>query len=265
MGQVTARLPGAQARTVAVVPGGVLNAAIWCLDRVGTALVGLGVTANGITIFSVLLAAAAGGLLAFGFFGAAAIAMVVASLGDALDGMVARRTGTASVGGALLDASVDRYEEFFFLGGLAVYFRSTPSMLLLTLFALAGSFMVSYGSAKAEALGVPVPPSSMRRAERAVLLCLGAILTPPLQWAAHASGASEWVGRLPLFGALGLIAVVANVSAIRRLRELARGRSAAAAAPVVVVERRPAQREDNDDLDGSGHAHGARVAAAPHA
>jgi CDP-diacylglycerol--glycerol-3-phosphate 3-phosphatidyltransferase len=268
MGDVSARLPAAQSRTLAVLPGGVLNGVIFCLDRVALGLVALGVTANGITIFSVVLAAAAGGLLAFGYFGVAAVAMVIASLGDALDGLVARRTGTASVGGALLDASVDRYEEFFFLGGLAVYFRGLPFMLVLTLFALAGSFMVSYGSAKAEALNLPVPPSSMRRAERAVCLCLGAILTPPFQWLAHANGGlPDWVERLPLLSAVALIAVVANVSAVRRLRWLARSRpvdASASASREATVAPRPTH-EERDEVDDSGHSHGARVVAAPHA
>ncbi len=235
MGDVSARFPAAQARTSAVLPASVLHLVLYGLDRIAVGLIALGATANGVTIFSVVLAAAAGGMLALGDFGVAAVAMVVASLGDALDGLIARRTGTASVGGALLDASVDRYEEFFFLGGLAIYFRALPWMLVLTLVALAGSFMVSYGSAKAEALSLPVPPSSMRRAERAVCLCLGAILTAPLQWLARAGGLPDWVGRLPLLAALALIAVVANVSAIRRLRGLARGRSADAMVKVRAV------------------------------
>jgi CDP-diacylglycerol--glycerol-3-phosphate 3-phosphatidyltransferase len=204
-----------------MVPAAVVSLAMGWLDRAAIGLIAVGVTANGITLFSVVLAAAAGALLALGFFGAAAVAMVVASLGDALDGLVARRTGTASVGGALLDASADRYEEFFFLGGLALYFHETPAMLGLTLMALAGSFMVSYGSAKAEAMGMPVPPSSMRRAERAVCLCLGAMMTPPIEWVTRTQGLPPWVGKVPLLVALGVIAVVANVSAIRRLRGLA--------------------------------------------
>jgi CDP-diacylglycerol--glycerol-3-phosphate 3-phosphatidyltransferase len=264
MSDLSARLQAAPARSVAVVPGAVLNVALRCLDHVATGLIVLGVTANGITIFSVVLAALAGGLLAFGYFGAAAVAMVVASLGDALDGAVARRTGTTSVGGALLDASVDRYEEFFFLSGLALYFRSSPLMLVLTLLALAGSFMVSYGSAKAEALGRPVPPSSMRRAERAVCLCLGAILTPPMQWLVAASGFPPWVGQLPLLAAVGLIAVIANASAIFRLRGLAHSGRLPVAERKVTVAVRPSP-DDRDDLDDSTHSHGPRVVAAPHA
>ncbi len=79
---------------------------------------------------------------------------MLASLGDAVDGLIARATQTVSPGGALFDASVDRYEEFFILGGIAYFFRSSGLLLATTLLAFLGSFMVSYGSAKAEALGV---------------------------------------------------------------------------------------------------------------
>jgi CDP-diacylglycerol--glycerol-3-phosphate 3-phosphatidyltransferase len=192
------------------------------LDRVARVLTRFGVSANAITLLCLFLAAVAGVLLAFGHFGFAAVAMVLASFGDALDGLVARRSGTASVGGALLDASVDRYEEFFFLTGLAVYLRGSSWQLVVTLFALAGSFMVSYGSAKAEALGAPVPPGAMRRTARAVSLCAGTTLATPFAWLARRWGLPAGVVHLPLLSALALIAVGANVSAIHRLRLLAR-------------------------------------------
>jgi CDP-diacylglycerol--glycerol-3-phosphate 3-phosphatidyltransferase len=198
-----------------VIPPRVTRPVLICLDRAAACLIRLGVTANAITALSALVAALAGVLLSLGCFGWAALAMGVACLGDALDGVVARRSGSSSVGGALLDASVDRYGEFFFLAGLAVRFRSSLPVLLLALFALAGSYMVSYGSAKAEALRVPVPPSAMRRAERAVCLCAGVALATPFDWLGH--------GTAPIVVALTLIAIVANVSAIRRLRGLARG------------------------------------------
>jgi CDP-diacylglycerol--glycerol-3-phosphate 3-phosphatidyltransferase len=193
-----------------------------CLDRAARGLVRLGVTANSVTVFSVAAAALAGVLLGFGRFGWAAAAMVIASLGDALDGLVARRSGSASVGGALLDASVDRYGEFFFLGGLAVYFRGWLLALVLALFALAGSYMVSYGSAKAEALHLPVPPGAMRRAGRAVCLCTGVALVPPSMWLARVGALPAWAALAPVLVALAVLAVAANVSAIRRLRALAR-------------------------------------------
>jgi CDP-diacylglycerol--glycerol-3-phosphate 3-phosphatidyltransferase len=212
-------------RTSIVLPDALVAAVLGLLEHAATALVGLGVSANAITSASIVLGAAGGVLLGFGQFGLASIVMVIASLGDALDGLVARRTGSSSVAGALLDASGDRYQEFFFLGGLAVFFRGSVWALVLTLLALVGSFMVSYGSAKAEALGVPVPPSIMRRAERAACLCLGAVLTPAFAWFVQRSTIVGWCEQLPLIVSLATIAVVANASAVRRLHSLARGSS----------------------------------------
>jgi len=166
------------------------------------------VTADAVTLASLALALAAGVLLATGHFGPAGAAMIAASLGDALDGLMARHSGSASVAGALLDASADRYGELFFLGGIAIWFHGSIATLALTLAAIAGSFMVSYGSAKAEGIGVPVPPGVMRRAERAVCLCAGVVLTP-------------WVGDAAVIASVAIVAVVGNASAIRRLARLA--------------------------------------------
>jgi CDP-diacylglycerol--glycerol-3-phosphate 3-phosphatidyltransferase len=204
------------------VPRTIARATLRALDRLALGLIRLGLTANAITLVCVGLAACAGVLLSAGWFGLAAVAMVAASLGDALDGLVARRSGSASVGGALLDASADRYGEFFVLSGLAVYFRASAGMLVLTLFALVGSFMVSYGSAKAEGLRQAVPPGVMRRAERAVCLCLGVALAPLTEWAARAAILPRWVALSPLYAAIGVLAVLANGSALARLRNLAR-------------------------------------------
>jgi len=161
-----------------------------------------------VTLASLALALAAGVLLATGHFGPAAAAMIAASLGDALDGLMARHAGSASVAGALLDASADRYGELFFLGGIAIRFHDSVAILSLTLAAIAGSFMVSYGSAKAEGIGVPVPPSVMRRAERAVCLCAGVVL-------------ASLLGDAAVIASVALVAVVGNASAIRRLAKLA--------------------------------------------
>jgi CDP-diacylglycerol--glycerol-3-phosphate 3-phosphatidyltransferase len=199
----------------------VVRVALGELERLAAVFVRLGITANAVTLSSLVLATIGGVLLCLGLLGLACPVMVIASLGDAIDGLIARRTRSASVGGALLDASVDRYEEFLFLGGLAVYVRASAAALLVVLCALAGSFMVSYGSAKAEALGVAVPPGAMRRAERAICLCLGVGATPVFGWLAAAGAVPGWAARAPLSAALGIIAIVANVSAVRRLRVLA--------------------------------------------
>jgi len=162
--------------------------------------------------------------VARGQFGLAAVALGIASIGDAIDGDLARASGTVSPKGAIFDASADRYQEFFFLLGLAFFFRGDVVSLGLVLAALVGSFMVSYGSAKAEALRVPVPGSAMRRAERAACFVLGtafvAVLAELVRW----NVAPSWLTYTPILSALALVGVVSNVSAIYRLRTI--GRSA---------------------------------------
>jgi CDP-diacylglycerol--glycerol-3-phosphate 3-phosphatidyltransferase len=210
----------------------VISTALKALDQVASGLIALGISANAVTATCIALGVGSGVLLAYEQFGLATLAMVIASLGDAVDGLVARKTGSASVGGALLDASGDRYQEFFILGGMAVYFHPMPFALVLTLGALVGSFMVSYSSAKAEGLSVPVPPGIMRRPERAVCLCVATGATAFWQPYAAEMGRPAWIGSLPLLIAVSIIAIAGNASAVRRLRLLAKG-----AAPVAVPVR----------------------------
>jgi CDP-diacylglycerol--glycerol-3-phosphate 3-phosphatidyltransferase len=187
---------------------GIMNGFYVVLDPVARALTTLGITANAITFASLVLSLAAGVGAATGHFGIAALVATVAGAGDALDGLVARASGTASDGGEVFDAAVDRYSEFFLFGGLAIHFRGDLRLLVLTLAALTASMMVSYASAKAEALGVSAPRGAMRRAERAVYLVLGLVLAPFTPWA--------------IVLALALIALVGNVSAVRRFVAIAR-------------------------------------------
>ncbi len=186
----------------------VMEAGHWGSEPVARTLIALGCTANGITLTSAALGAVAGGLIARGWFGIGAGVATVAALLDMLDGMVARASGTASAGGKVLDSALDRYVEFFFLAGVAVHFRHSVPLLALALFALLGSFMVSYATALAEIQKVSVSRGLMRRPERLVCLLVGATLTPAL-------GAS-W----PILGAVGLVAIGSNATASLRIREL---------------------------------------------
>src|SRR5262249_41330929 len=142
--------------------------------------------------------------LAYGRFGLAALLAMVSSLCDALDGLVARANGTASDSGEVLDASVDRYVEFFFCGGLVFYSRHWPALMALVLCALLGSFMVSYSTAKAEALHIPPPRGAMRRPERAAYLTLGAAFTPLV--GRFAQPLSPWLRTWPLLASLIIVA-----------------------------------------------------------
>lgn len=197
-----------------------MNMAYWAIQPVVRGCVRLGISANTVTFVSLGLGLVAGVLLAFGHFGLAALVTAAAALGDAVDGLVASETKTASPAGELLDAAVDRYGETFFLGGLAVHYGGVWWALVLTLAALLGAFMVSYATARAEALGVSPPRGAMRRAERATYLSVGAVLVPITTVLAR--GLPWWAGELPILLAVALVAVVGNVSAVRRLVTIAR-------------------------------------------
>ena len=199
----------------------------WCLQPVGRACVAAGLSANRITALSLLVGLCGGAALAVGHLGVGALLMSVSALGDLLDGLVALSTRSAGPAGAIFDASVDRYTEFFLLGGVVFHERDHAPLLALALLCILGSFMISYGSAKAEALGVTVPRGVMRRPERAVYLCGGLLLTPLAASAVAALHLPTLLSEAPLVGALALVALVSNLSAALRLRSVARAGSRA--------------------------------------
>ena len=188
----------------------------WILSPVARVLASLHVSPNQVSWISFGFGALAGLFLARGHFGFGAICATICGLLDSVDGMVARLSGVASDAGEVLDAAIDRYVEFFFLAGLAIYYREQPALQLLTLMALLGSFMVSYSTTKAEALQIEPPNGLMRRPERAVYLTAGAALSgPSIAWF---ESSPEFATPLayPMVLALAMVAVLANFSAIER-------------------------------------------------
>jgi CDP-diacylglycerol---glycerol-3-phosphate 3-phosphatidyltransferase len=198
---------------------GMMEMAYWGLQPLARLLVSLRITPNMISWASLVLGGVAGSFLAYGRFGVAALSATASAFLDSLDGIVARMTRVSSDAGEVLDATIDRYVEFFFLAGLVVYYRDTPILMLVGLFALMGSFMVSYSSAKAEAMHMAPPPGIMRRPERAFYLILGAALSP-LPWFSPPDYSSLPMA-YPMVFALVLVAVLANISAIERLYTVA--------------------------------------------
>ena len=83
----------------------------------------------------------------------AGIFLILAGVSDMLDGSLARANGEASPFGSFIDSVADRFTECLIFTGIAWHLREQPE-LLLVLAALAGSFLVSYAKARAEALGV---------------------------------------------------------------------------------------------------------------
>jgi CDP-diacylglycerol--glycerol-3-phosphate 3-phosphatidyltransferase len=194
----------------------IMEMAYWVLNPVIDGLVALRITPNQVTAFSLLPALGAGVAVAFGMFGLASMLATMATLSDIVDGVLARRTGVSSDAGEVFDAAVDRYGEFFLLGGMLIYWRDQWSVMLLVLAAIIGSFMVSYATAKAEALRVPAPRGAMRRSERAVYLIVASALTA-ITKVVFVDVQSVSIRELPIMAALTIVGTVANISVMQRL------------------------------------------------
>ncbi len=243
----------------ALLGKGVMQGAYWSLQPIARLLIFLKITPNMVSWTSFTLAFAAGACLCVGHFGFGAVFATISAFLDTLDGMVARMTGSVSGAGEVLDSALDRYGEFFFLGGLALYYREIPILLGMTLIALMGSFMVSYSTAKAEAMEVSPPRGSMRRPERAVYLTLGALFSPitiPFFEQVRPYGIA--IGH-PMVAALGLVAVMSNVSAAERLWVVARGARARDAEQARAALSKSAVLEELGDAQGADAKASARI------
>jgi len=196
-----------------------MHAGYWMLQPVVRRCTRFGAAPTVISWLSLLPAMGASVVAATGHWGAAAWCLLVSALLDVLDGAVARAIGNTSAAGAVLDSVLDRYAEFIFFAGVFVYYRPHLLAQLIALAALLGSFLVTYSTAKAEALGLTPPRGSMKRSDRLTVLILGAALTPfSIQWLETPGDRLAW----PVLAALALIGVLANFSAIIRFTGLAR-------------------------------------------
>ena len=201
---------------------GTMELTHWVLEPVAKFLVSMRITPDQVSWTSLSFGLLAGACLALGHFGFGAIVATISGLLDSLDGMVARISGVASEVGEVLDAVVDRYVEFSFLLGLVIYYRGIPILQVVALLALLGSFMVSYSTAKADALKVDPPRGSMRRPERALYLTVGAALSTVTIPFLETQRESVIPVGYPMIVALALVAVVANISAIERFWSIAK-------------------------------------------
>ncbi|MDB4959998.1 MAG: CDP-diacylglycerol--glycerol-3-phosphate 3-phosphatidyltransferase [Myxococcales bacterium] len=199
----------------------VMQATYWAIDPAVRSLVALGVTANGVTWFALFTGMAAGAAVAAGWFGLACLLATISTICDILDGQLARLTRTGSNAGELLDAAVDRYTEFAFVAGFILFAHDSPVQIVIALAALLAGFMISYSSAKAEAMHVAAPRGLMRRHERALYLILGAGLTPVFGPWLH----GMWAALPPssvFIACLAIVASIGNVSAIWRFSTIRR-------------------------------------------
>ncbi len=99
-----------------------------------------------------------------------AIAFIVGSIMDTLDGRYSRMSGKGTQFGAFLDSTLDRIEEGVVLAAVCWHFADQGDAVpaAAALLVVLGSLMVSYTRARAEALGRRVqgrdrhPPGARR-------------------------------------------------------------------------------------------------------
>jgi len=161
------------------------------------------VTPNALTASGVLLCLAASVLVLFEnrhellFYWLGAIVFVAGSVLDILDGALARAGGKTTPFGAFLDSTTDRISEGFMLTAIAFVFarHGRDVFVAVAMAAVAGSFLVSYTRARAEALGLRGDVGIGSRAERVVVITAGLVLAPwgVLPWAIALLAATAWI------------------------------------------------------------------------
>ncbi len=172
----------------------------WFLDPLGGFFNRLGITPNAMTMLGLLGNTVGAYYLARGEMLTGGLFVLLMTPIDALDGTMARLRGESSDFGAFVDSVTDRYSELIIFAGLLYHFLDLGSPLggLLVFGAAAGSVLVSYVKARAEALGYEAKMGLLTRVERYL------VLAPSL------------VFNLPLIG-LAIIAVFANITALQRI------------------------------------------------
>lgn len=172
----------------------------WFLDPIGAFLNRIGLTPNSVTLLGVAGSALAAYFVARGQIMLGGVIMLIAWPIDALDGTMARLRGEASDWGAFVDSVSDRYSELIILGALLHYFARTnqDTAAVVTFAAAAGSILVSYVKARAEAQSFSAREGLLTRAERYL------VLGPALLF------------NVPVLG-VWVIAVLANFTALQRI------------------------------------------------
>jgi CDP-diacylglycerol--glycerol-3-phosphate 3-phosphatidyltransferase len=101
---------------------------------------------------------------------------------DALDGTMARLRNEPTRFGGFVDSVTDRYSELLIFGGLLYHFsvQDSNTGVILAFLAAAGSLMVSYTRARAEALNYDAKIGILTRVERYIVLIPGLVFNFPL-------------------------------------------------------------------------------------
>jgi CDP-diacylglycerol---glycerol-3-phosphate 3-phosphatidyltransferase len=177
------------------------------MSPVGRGLQRVGIGANAVTVFGLLLQGVVAYYIVEGRLVLAGLIAIVAAFADAFDGAVAKAAGTASKWGALLDSTSDRISDALFFLPVAWLYAVSPDppqshqkwVATLALIAMVLGFLVSYIKARAEGLGFECNVGIAERAERLILIIAALIINVIL----------------PVF--LAILAVLSLITVIHRL------------------------------------------------
>jgi len=121
-----------------------------------------------LTIVSAGLATCGGVFYSLGMAWQAGLLAAAAQVLDGVDGQLARRGGWSSRGGAFLDSVLDRYGDGALVIGLGLYLTGRApewvpgaAVPVLGALALIGSGLISYTTARADALGIDLGPPTL--------------------------------------------------------------------------------------------------------
>ena len=177
----------------------------WYLNPIAGFLNRLGIRPNTVTLIGLIGTIGCAVLIAFGHMTWAGILLLVMGPVDAMDGALARLRNEASDWGAFVDAVTDRYSELFLFLGFLVYYmlHTNAAGVILAYLAAAGSVLVSYVKARADASKLDANVGLLTRVERYIVLIPGLIFNSPLL-------------------VLIIIAILANFTALQRIMRVRR-------------------------------------------
>jgi CDP-diacylglycerol--glycerol-3-phosphate 3-phosphatidyltransferase len=177
----------------------------WYLNPIAGFFNRLGIRPNTVTLIGLTGTIGCAVLIVFGKMTWAGILLLIMGPVDAMDGALARLRNEASDWGAFVDAVTDRYSELFLFLGFMIYYllQANVTGVILSYLAAAGSVLVSYVKARADASKLNANVGLLTRVERYIVLIPGLVFN------------------LPLY-VLIIIAVLANFTALQRIMRVRR-------------------------------------------
>ena len=109
------------------------------IESVANAFINRNISANKVTVLAFVLGISSGGWMLMGQPLIATAVLWISGLLDAVDGAIARKTGTSSSWGALMDITFDRIVELSVIISLAVLYPQARLVLIM----LTGSIIIS--------------------------------------------------------------------------------------------------------------------------